>query len=122
GGRGARGRRLAEGRVRGHPRGARSPLRALADLRALPAVQCAAAVGRTGRHRLAAHLDGRAGPRRMGAAAGMSVVQKPDTGRVIVIGAGPVGQTGALLLARWGIPVTVLDARPRRDLVGSKSI
>jgi len=52
----------------------------------------------------------------------MSVVQKPDTGRVIVIGAGPVGQTGALLLARWGIPVTVLDARPRRDLVGSKSI
>ena len=52
----------------------------------------------------------------------MSVVQEPDTGRVIVIGAGPVGQTGALLLARWGIPVTVLDARPERDLVGSKSI
>ncbi|HEX6968652.1 MAG TPA: FAD-dependent monooxygenase [Micromonosporaceae bacterium] len=42
--------------------------------------------------------------------------------RVIVIGAGPVGQTGALLLARWGIPVTVVDERPARDLIGSKSI
>jgi 3-(3-hydroxy-phenyl)propionate hydroxylase len=41
---------------------------------------------------------------------------------VVVIGAGPVGQTAALLLARWGVPVTVLDARPRRDLVGSKAI
>src|SRR3982750_554801 len=41
---------------------------------------------------------------------------------VIVIGNGPVGQTAALLLARWGIPVLVLDARPERDLVGSKAI
>jgi 2-polyprenyl-6-methoxyphenol hydroxylase-like FAD-dependent oxidoreductase len=52
----------------------------------------------------------------------MSVVREPAAERVVVIGAGPVGQTGALLLARWGIPVTVLDARPGRDLIGSKSI
>ncbi|MQA63544.1 MAG: pentachlorophenol monooxygenase [Actinophytocola sp.] len=43
-------------------------------------------------------------------------------GRVAVIGNGPVGQTTALLLARWGIAVTLLDARPERDLVGSKAI
>lgn len=43
-------------------------------------------------------------------------------GRVIVIGNGPVGQTTALLLARWGITVTLLDGRPARDLVGSKAI
>ncbi|GAA5106620.1 FAD-dependent monooxygenase [Haloechinothrix salitolerans] len=42
--------------------------------------------------------------------------------RVIVIGNGPVGQTAALLLARWGIAVTVLDAAPQRELVGSKAI
>ncbi|MUL41136.1 pentachlorophenol monooxygenase [Streptomonospora sp. PA3] len=41
---------------------------------------------------------------------------------VLVLGAGPVGQTAALLLARWGLPVTVVDARPRRDAVGSKAI
>src|SRR6266542_2441685 len=35
-------------------------------------------------------------------------------GAVGVIGNGPVGQTTALLLARWGIPVVVLDNRPRR--------
>lgn len=45
-----------------------------------------------------------------------------DDPRVVIIGAGPVGQTGALLLARWGVPVTVLDPRPERDLVGSKAI
>ncbi|MPZ00286.1 MAG: pentachlorophenol monooxygenase [Actinophytocola sp.] len=42
--------------------------------------------------------------------------------RVLVIGNGPVGQTAALLLARWGIAVTVLDAAPGRELVGSKAI
>jgi 2-polyprenyl-6-methoxyphenol hydroxylase-like FAD-dependent oxidoreductase len=41
---------------------------------------------------------------------------------VAVIGNGPVGQTTALLLARWGIPVVLLDARVERDTVGSKAI
>ncbi|MFI6575984.1 FAD-dependent monooxygenase [Nocardiopsis sp. NPDC050513] len=41
---------------------------------------------------------------------------------VLVLGAGPVGQTAALLLARRGVPVRVLDTRPERDAVGSKAI
>ena len=41
---------------------------------------------------------------------------------VLVLGAGPVGQTTALLLARWGVPSIVLDQRPERDMVGSKAI
>ncbi len=41
---------------------------------------------------------------------------------VVVIGNGPVGQTTALLLARWGIPVVVLDNRPERDADGSRAI
>jgi 2-polyprenyl-6-methoxyphenol hydroxylase-like FAD-dependent oxidoreductase len=41
---------------------------------------------------------------------------------VAVIGNGPVGQTAALLLARWDIPVLLLDGRPERDAVGSKAI
>jgi 3-(3-hydroxy-phenyl)propionate hydroxylase len=41
---------------------------------------------------------------------------------VIVVGAGPVGQTAALLLARWSVPVVVLDARGGRDPAGSRAI
>jgi 3-(3-hydroxy-phenyl)propionate hydroxylase len=45
-----------------------------------------------------------------------------DTPPVLIVGAGPVGQTTALLLARWGIPVVLLDGRPERDNVGSKAM
>ncbi|MBE3001575.1 FAD-dependent monooxygenase [Nocardiopsis sp. HNM0947] len=41
---------------------------------------------------------------------------------VLVLGAGPVGQTAALLLARRGVPAVIVDARPERDAVGSKAI
>lgn len=41
---------------------------------------------------------------------------------VLVLGAGPVGQTAALALARWEVPVILLDQRPQRDPVGSKAI
>jgi pentachlorophenol monooxygenase/3-(3-hydroxy-phenyl)propionate hydroxylase len=41
---------------------------------------------------------------------------------VAVVGNGPVGQSAALLLARWGVSVVLLDQRSRRDPVGSKSI
>ncbi|NIH88487.1 FAD-dependent monooxygenase [Amycolatopsis granulosa] len=54
----------------------------------------------------------------------MTTTTDPSTGhhRVAVIGNGPVGQTTALLLARWGVPVVLLDGRAARDLVGSKAI
>lgn len=41
---------------------------------------------------------------------------------VIVVGAGPVGQTAALLLAGWKLDVILLDAAPTRALAGSRSI
>jgi 3-(3-hydroxy-phenyl)propionate hydroxylase len=46
----------------------------------------------------------------------------PAMNPVLVLGAGPVGQTTALLLARWGVPTIVLDQRPTRDAIGSKAI
>lgn len=52
----------------------------------------------------------------------MSTRDHGATRPVLVIGAGPVGQTAALLLAHHGVPVTMLDARPRRDPIGSKAI
>jgi 3-(3-hydroxy-phenyl)propionate hydroxylase len=43
-------------------------------------------------------------------------------GRVVIAGAGPVGMIAALLLARWGVPTVVLEAKPSRAAIGSKAI
>ena len=45
-----------------------------------------------------------------------------DERPVVVIGAGPVGQTTALLLAHHGVRTVVVDARAARDLVGSRTL
>lgn len=45
-----------------------------------------------------------------------------DDDRVLVAGAGPVGMVAALLLARWGVPTTVLEAGSAREAIGSKAI
>ena len=50
------------------------------------------------------------------------MVTEPAIEPVLVIGNGPVGQSAALLLAAWAIPVILLDARPARDPIGSKAI
>lgn len=42
--------------------------------------------------------------------------------QVVVVGNGPVGQTAALLLNRWGVDCIVLDRRQKRDVIGSKAI
>jgi 2-polyprenyl-6-methoxyphenol hydroxylase-like FAD-dependent oxidoreductase len=41
---------------------------------------------------------------------------------VLVVGGGPVGMAAALLLARFQVPTIVLEAKPAREAVGSKSI
>ncbi|GAA3018554.1 FAD-dependent monooxygenase [Actinokineospora globicatena] len=41
---------------------------------------------------------------------------------VLIVGAGPVGMTGALVLARHGVPSVVVDALPGRMLEGSRAI
>ncbi len=46
----------------------------------------------------------------------------PGGDPVVVAGNGPVGQTIALLLARWGLSVVLLDGRDERDPIGSKAI
>ncbi|CAN7570719.1 FAD-dependent monooxygenase [Arthrobacter sp. LjRoot78] len=45
-----------------------------------------------------------------------------NTKHVLVLGNGPVGQTTALLLAKRGINVTLLDGRIQRDSIGSKAL
>lgn len=45
-----------------------------------------------------------------------------DPRPALVVGAGPVGQTAALLLAEWGIPTVMVDSRPERDPIGSKAL
>jgi len=52
----------------------------------------------------------------------MTIIENSAAPPIVVIGCGPVGHTTALLLARWGLRVVVLDSRPARDLVGSKAI
>ena len=42
--------------------------------------------------------------------------------RVLIAGAGPVGLTLALGLARHGVPATLLERRPGPEAAGSRSI
>jgi 2-polyprenyl-6-methoxyphenol hydroxylase-like FAD-dependent oxidoreductase len=51
---------------------------------------------------------------------GGGATASPDP--VLIAGAGPVGVTTALLLARFGVPAVVLEAEAGPDQVGSKAI
>lgn len=55
-------------------------------------------------------------------AAGTQLPTLDPANPVLVLGNGPVGQTAALLLAAWNVPVILLDARPERDPIGSKAL
>ncbi len=50
------------------------------------------------------------------------VIDPLEIDPVLVVGNGPVGQSLALLLARWGLRVTLVDARSERDPIGSKAL
>jgi len=52
----------------------------------------------------------------------MPAIPRYDGPPVAVIGGGPVGQTAALLLAHWGVPTVLLEQRPGRTAIGSRSI
>lgn len=41
---------------------------------------------------------------------------------VVIVGAGPVAMTAASLLARFDVPSVMLEAKPRRDPIGSKAL
>ena len=73
-------RRHAQGGVRGHARRAGRRLRPVADLRALPAVRRLPAVGRAVRHRASGDLDRRARPGGLGAAAGLTTMNRIEPG------------------------------------------
>lgn len=44
----------------------------------------------------------------------MNGVANPHDDRVLIVGGGPVGALAGFLLARAGVPVTVLEAAPER--------
>jgi 3-(3-hydroxy-phenyl)propionate hydroxylase len=46
----------------------------------------------------------------------------PTSLPVLVVGAGPVGMSAALLLARHGVPSVVVETAPERHTIGSRSI
>lgn len=45
-----------------------------------------------------------------------------DDAQVVIVGAGPVGMTAALLLARFGVSSVMLESKSQRDAIGSKAL